>query len=128
MVHYTQKPSLQITRRQNEASVVLEVVGRLIIEAPVPPLVDLTELMPGGGECLLVLDLRGVSQMDCSGIGQLVKLFVKVRRLGGRFALVNIQRRQRRLLDMSGLLGVFNSFACAFSVPARMQNHDVTKR
>jgi anti-anti-sigma factor len=124
-VHY-QKPGLQIAGHQSERTVVLEVVGRLIIEAPVHSLVDLTELMRGGGRCLLVLDLRGVSQMDCSGIGQLVKLFVKVRRLGGRFALVNIQRRQRRLLDMSGLLGLFTAFSCALKVPARMQNHDVT--
>ncbi len=125
-MHYTQKPALQIKLRECEETVVLEVVGRLIIEAPAPPLVDLAGLMPDRGRRLLVLDLRGVSQMDCSGIGQLVNLFVKVRRLGGHVALVNIQRRQRRLLDMSGLLGLFTAFACALSVPARMQNYDVT--
>ena len=128
MVHYSQQPGLQIKGRQDKAMVVLEVVGRLIVEAPIQSLVDLTDLMPGGGRCLLVLDLRGVSQMDCSGIGQLVKLFVKVRRLGGRFAVVNIQRRQRRLLDMSGLLGLFTAFACALSAPVRMQKYDVTER
>jgi len=127
-VHHTQPADLQIRGHQSEATVVLEVVGRLIIEAPVDSLADLTELMPGRGGSMLVLDLRGVSQMDCSGIGQLVKLFLKVRRLGGRFALVNIQRRQRRLLDMSGLLRLFTPFACALGVPAQTQNYDVTER
>ena len=127
-MHHTQTPDLQIRGHQSEATVVLEVAGRLIIEAPVQSLVDLTELMPGGGRSMLVLDLRGVSQMDCTGIGQLVKLFLKVRRLGGRFALVNIQRRQRHLLDMSGLLRLFTPFACALRAPAKMQNYDLTER
>lgn len=127
-MQHTQKPGLQIKLRQCGATAVLEITGRLIVEAPVHSLVDLTELMPRGGQCLLVLDLRNVSQMDCTGIGQLVKLFVKVRRLGGCFALVNLQRRPRRLLDMSGLLGLFTAFASALSVPARMPNYDLAKR
>ena len=111
MGHHNYRPGLQIHLRRG-ATVVLEVAGRLVIEAPIQWLGDLTELMTDGGRSLLVLDLRGVSQMDCSGIGQLVELFVRVRRLGGRFALVNVQRRQRRLLDMCGLLPLFSAFEC----------------
>ena len=122
-MHDTQKPALQIKLRECEETVVLEVVGRLIIEAPAPPLVDLAGLMPDRGRRLLVLDLRGVSQMDCSGIGQLVKLFVRVRRLGGRFAVVNVQRRQRRLLDMCGVLPLFSAFECTHNGAFRMQDH-----
>ena len=104
---------------------VLEIIGRLIIEAPIQSLVDLTKFMTREGRCLLVLDLKGVSQMDCSGIGQLVKLFVKVRRLGGRFMLVNVERRQRRLLDMAGLLTLFPAFDRSRSLASGMQNYDV---
>ena len=118
-----QTPRLRIKLHRG-ATVMLEIIGRLTIEAPIQSLVDLTELMPGGGRCLLVLDLRGVSQMDCSGIGQLVKLFVKVRRLGGRFALVNVQRRQRHLLEMAGLLALFPAFECPYSAAFRIQNYD----
>ncbi len=116
---------LRINLRQWEATVVVEVAGRLIVEAPIQSLGDLTELMTGGGRDVLVLDLRKVYQMDCSGIGQLVKLFVQVRRLGGRFALVNIQRRQRRLLDLSGLLAHIPAFECTHTAVSRMQNYDV---
>lgn len=118
---------LRINRRQSGATVVLEVAGRLIVEAPIPSPGDLTGLMTGG-RGLLVLDLRGVSQMDCSGLGQLVKLFVHVRRLGGRFALVNVQRRQRRLLDMAGLLALFTGFEGAHPAVSRMQNYDIAQR
>lgn len=102
---------------------VLEVTGRLVIEAPSQLRVDFPKLMTYGGRSLLILDLRGVSQMDCSGIGQLVKLFVRVRRLGGRFALVNVQRRQRRLLDMCGLLTLFPAYECTHNGAFRMQDH-----
>jgi anti-anti-sigma regulatory factor len=54
-----------------------------------------------------------------------VKLFVRVRRRGGRFALVNIRRRQRRLLDMAGLLALFPAFDCAHTAVSRLQNYDV---
>ena len=124
-MHHQERLTPRINLRQWDATVVLEVFGRLTVEARIQSMVDLTELMTGGGRCLLVLDLRGVSQMDCTGIGQLVKLFVKVRRLGGRFALLNVQRRQRRLLHTSGLLALFPAFECAHSVPSMMQNYDV---
>ena len=57
--------------------------------------------------------------MDCSGIGQLVELFVKVRRLGGRFALVNVRRRQRHLLDIAGLLPLFPVYECTHTELSR---------
>ena len=122
MGHHNYRPGLQI-HLQRGATVVLKVAGRLVIEAPCQLRVDLTQLMTYRGRSLLVLDLRGVSQMDCSGIGQLVKLFVKVRRLGGRFALVNVQRRQRRLLDMCGLLTLFPAYECIHNGAFRMQDH-----
>ena len=124
MGQHNYRPALQI-HLQRGATVVLKVAGRLVIEAPSQLRVDLTQLMTYGGRSLLVLDLRGVSQMDCSGIGQLVELFVRVRRLGGRFALVNVQRRQRRLLDMCGLLPLFSAFGFTHNEASTMQNHGV---
>ena len=124
-MHHNQRFGLRINLRQSGATMVLDVAGRLIIEAPLQSLTDLTEFMMGEGRCALLLDLRGVSQMDCSGIGQLVKLFVKVRRLGGRFALVNIERRQRRLLDMSGLLALFPAFERGHATASWIHNYDV---
>jgi anti-sigma B factor antagonist len=120
--HYKYRRGVQINLHRG-ATVLLEVTGRLVIEAPSQLRVDLAELMTYGGRSLLILDLAGVSQMDCSGIGQLVKLFVRVRRLGGRFALVNVQRRQRRLLDMCGLLTLFPAYECTHTGAFRMQNH-----
>lgn len=104
------RQGLRISLRRWGPTVVLGLAGRLIIEAHVQWLADLTELMTCGGRSLLVLDLSGVSQIDCSGIGQLVGLYVRVQRVGGRFAVVNMESRQRHLLDISGLLALFPAF------------------
>ena len=116
---------LRVSLRRWGPTVVLELGGRLVIDARVQYLGDLTELMAGGGKWLLVLDLGGVAQMDCTGIGQLIALYRQVRRIGGRFALVNIETRQRRLLDMAGLLAFFPAFERPRTIPSRIQSYDV---
>ena len=51
----------------------------------------------------IVLDLAGASRLDCWGIGQLIRLRRLACQAGRTFGLVNVQERQRRLLDMAGL-------------------------
>jgi hypothetical protein len=51
-----------------------------------------------------VLNFRGVPRLDCSGIGQLVQLDTQVRASGGALMLVNVEDRQKHLLQVLGLL------------------------
>ena len=125
MGRYQATSGLRATLHQWGPTVVLDLDGRLIVETRTQWLGDLTELMTEGGRCLLVLDLGRVSQIDGSGIGQLVRLFARVRRLGGRFALVNMEPRQKRLLDISGLLAFFPAFERPRTAPSRGRTYDV---
>jgi anti-sigma B factor antagonist len=52
----------------------------------------------------VVLDLRAVTFLDCSGLRPLVEAR---RRLGDRFWLANVPRQPRRLLDLTGLTDAF---------------------
>lgn len=106
-------------------TVVLDVAGRLVVESRPQRLDDLTELMTNGGRCLLALDLSRVSQIDCSGIGQLVGLYRRTRRRGGCFALVNVPARHKRLLAMSGVLAFFPALECPRTLPMRGRIYDV---
>lgn len=56
----------------------------------------------------VVLDLERVGRLDCSGIGRLVQVHNRVCGFGRDFRLVNVPERQRRLLNIVGLLGVFH--------------------
>ena len=86
--------------------------GRLVIDEDTGELHDLVHAValfdPGGG---VVLDLKKLGQLDCSGIGQLVQLMEEVCDSGGILSLVNVAPRHKRLLDLLGLLRVLPVFA-----------------
>ena len=51
----------------------------------------------------IFLDLHHVRRLDCAGIGEIVRLRNTVSAEGRAFGLVNVDARQRRMLDMIGL-------------------------
>ncbi|MEU6546879.1 STAS domain-containing protein [Streptomyces sp. NPDC046859] len=55
----------------------------------------------------LVLDLRGVTFIDCAGLGVLCRAHNRVRARAGRLRLVSDSARFRRMLRMLDLGGVF---------------------
>ncbi|MEV0371267.1 STAS domain-containing protein [Streptomyces sp. NPDC050636] len=55
----------------------------------------------------LVLDLTGLTFLDCSGIGVLCRARRRILARGGRLSLVITDPRQRRLLRTVGLAGAF---------------------
>ncbi|MFE5187984.1 STAS domain-containing protein [Streptomyces sp. NPDC056628] len=55
----------------------------------------------------LVLDLRGVTFIDCAGLGVLCRARNRVRARAGRLRLVSDSARFRRMLGMLDLGGVF---------------------
>ena len=55
----------------------------------------------------VVLSLERVRRLDCSGLGQLVRLHNRVSESGSLFTLVNIDPRQRQLLKILMLKNLF---------------------
>jgi anti-sigma B factor antagonist len=87
--------------------VVLNLEGPLTIETDTRRLRELASSVTRSCPRHVILDLGNVQRLDCSGIGELVKLHNQVRRSGGVLTLVNVDDRQRRLLQMVGLLTIF---------------------
>ncbi|MCK7472215.1 MAG: STAS domain-containing protein [Desulfomicrobium escambiense] len=83
----------------------LHLEGRLTVEEDTRQLHELVRAMVRFAPGNVVLDLGNVGQLDCSGIGQLVQIHEQVRGSGGAFALLNVERRQKRLLQLLKLLG-----------------------
>jgi anti-anti-sigma factor len=57
-------------------------------------------LLLGGGKTNIILNLREMPYVDSSGIGELISVFVAVRREGGRMMLVGLSKRVREVLQM----------------------------
>ncbi len=60
------------------------------------------------GRTNIVVDLEGVEFLDSTGLGVMVGAHKRLLRSGERLALVCTQRSIRRVLDITGLAGVFS--------------------
>jgi anti-anti-sigma factor len=97
---------MRVRAERVDSAWVLHLEGRLAVEEDTRQLHELVRSMTHFCPCNVVLDLGNVGQLDCSGIGQLVQLNNQVCGSGGAFALLNVERRQKRLLQLLGLLAV----------------------
>jgi anti-anti-sigma factor len=87
-------------------AVVINLEGPLTIATDTRRLRELVASMTRFSPRHVILDLRKVERLDCAGIGQLVQLHNRVCGSGGALTLVNVDDRQRRLLQLVGLLAV----------------------
>ena len=55
----------------------------------------------------VVLNMEGVTQIDCAGLGELTRLYRKLHNLGGHLKLLDPPRRVRELLHITRLDTVF---------------------
>lgn len=55
-----------------------------------------------------ILDLENVSEMDSSGIGDLVALTTEVADRGGQLDLINLPRRIRDILEITKMVTIFD--------------------
>lgn len=62
------------------------------------------DLIPGHKR--IVIDLTDVSNMDSTGLGTLVRLYVSAKSKGCRLELINLGTRIRHLLGLTNLLSV----------------------
>ena len=100
----------RITERRIGDITILQVSGRVILgdgaaelRARMNDLVDEANLK-------FLLDLRGVTYIDSFGVGVIAAKYVSVRRKGGDVKLLRLSPRSQRVMRISGLLKIFESF------------------
>jgi len=100
--------NLSIEIRQVHHIVVMELAGRVSVLEP--SLRQLAGELIQRGERYFIINLANVSYMDNSGLGQLCWLYTVVRNRGGDMALLKPTTRIKRLLSITKLDTVFQSF------------------
>ena len=58
----------------------------------------------------IIVDLAGLEFIDCCGLGVLVRVLKWTRERGGGMCLAGPRPRVRRVLEMTGLIGVFRVY------------------
>jgi anti-sigma B factor antagonist len=89
---------------------VLRLSGRLELDAGDLALRAWIDRLVDEGRIRVVLDMQNVTRLDSAGIGMLVGKFLSVRRLGGMMKLLHLTARTNRLMDITKLVTVFETY------------------
>jgi anti-sigma B factor antagonist len=100
---------LEITQREREGVVILDLKGRITVGAEATAFREhISKLNEDARN--LVLNLAEVDYIDSTGLGALVMCATTLRKRGGNIKLLNLNRRNIELLVMTKLATVFEIF------------------
>src|SRR2546426_840401 len=116
--------SLSIETRRIDHIIVMELAGRVSVLEP--RLKQLAGELVDRGERYFVISLANVSYLDNSGLGQLCWIYTVVRNHGGDVKLLKPTSRIKKLLNITKLDTVFQSFDCeAVAIASMPSAHNI---
>jgi anti-sigma B factor antagonist len=92
---------------------VLDLDGQLIFDGGDAVFRDSINDLIARDRLKLVVNLAHVNYIDSAGIGVLIARFLALRRRGGDIRLANLTARSHRVMTITQLLNVFDSFDSA---------------
>lgn len=102
--------ALDITQREREGVVILDLKGRLKAGDEATAFRDKIAEVVQSGTHQLVANLEGVDYIDSTGLGALVVSATTLRKNSGNMKLLHLNRRNIELLVMTKLATVFEIF------------------
>lgn len=89
---------------------ILDLDGKITIGVGDVKLRELVEEALEQGCRKVIINLKHVSHIDSSGIGEMVGCFTTVKRRGGQMSLLNLPPRINDILQVTQLITVFDVF------------------
>jgi anti-sigma B factor antagonist len=89
---------------------VLDLEGKITIGSGDVELRKSVEDAVAAGHNNILLNLRGVTHIDSSGIGEMVGVYTTMTRKGGKMKLVNLTPKINDILQVTQLITVFDVF------------------
>jgi anti-sigma B factor antagonist len=90
--------------------IILDLKGKMTLGEGDELLKDTINSLAQQGHRKLVLNLSGVPYVDSAGLGEIVRTYTTLSRLGGSLKLLNLTKRIHDLLSITKLLTVFDTF------------------
>ena len=115
------KPSdLEIEQREREGIVILDLKGPLVLGRPDAALRLRLQQLREGGNLNVILNMKGVTEIDTTALGTLIYCSTKFRESAGRLVLLNLSPKHTELSNTVKLsagfeiyqdeIGALNSF------------------
>jgi anti-sigma B factor antagonist len=102
--------ALQISERTIGDVTMLDLKGRVVLGEGDDPFRQRIEAFIKRGSLKIILNLREVTYIDSAGVGVMVGRLVAVRKLGGDIRLINLVQRNLRVMTITKLVSVFETF------------------
>jgi anti-sigma B factor antagonist len=102
--------SLHIEQRESEGIVILDLKGPLTLGHGDLELRDRLPALHQSGKVNIILNLKEVTDIDSTGLGTLVFGLARLRKAGGRLALLNVNRTHLKLFLLTRLAIAFEFF------------------
>jgi len=99
--------SATLTTRQAGDVSVVDVSGRLTLGEGSSALRDQVRTLISGGHKKILLNMKDVTYIDSSGIGELVAAYTSATGLGGNVKLLGLTNKVKDLLQITKLYTVF---------------------
>ena len=101
---------MHIEQRESEGIVILDLKGPFTLGEGDSQLRDRLAALHESGKMNIILNLKDVTGIDSTGLGTLVYGLAKLRKAGGRLALLNLNRTHLKLFVLTRLALAFEFF------------------
>jgi anti-sigma B factor antagonist len=102
--------NLSITERRKDSVVILDLKGQLRLGGSNIQLREAILELVNKGTRNILLNLEGVSNIDSSGLGEIIASHVTLKKKRGSLKLLNVTSRVRELMIITKLLTVLDCF------------------
>jgi anti-sigma B factor antagonist len=102
--------NLHIEQRESEGIVILDLKGPLTLGPGDSELRDRLAALHESGKVNIILNLKEVTSIDSTGLGTLVFGLARLRRAGGKLALLDLNRTHLKLFVLTRLALAFEFF------------------
>ena len=101
---------MKIEIRTIDGVKILDCSGKITLGEGTMSIRNTVRDMVQGGAKKIVLNLAEISYIDSSGVGELVSTYTTVVNGGGKLKLLNLTNKIQKLLTITKLLTVFDTF------------------
>ena len=99
-----------ITERKAGDVTIIDLEGRVTLEEGADEFRELTRSVIREGRIKLVINLEKVPYIDSTALGEIIRCYTTVTRLGGGLKLLGVTPHVHRLLVITRLLSIFDLF------------------
>jgi anti-sigma B factor antagonist len=101
---------MTLTERRVGDVTILDLAGRLVLEDGDALLRSRINELVSEGRLKILVNLKDVTYVDSCGVGVLIAKYVSVRKKGGDVKLLHLTPRSHKVMEISKLLSVFETF------------------